>query len=234
MNEPEPIESTTHEQATLLPWYLADTLDDQEKRDVETHLSTCQTCQMELDEMKQARTALQAAVSDREGPSPAVFSQVMARIREEKASTQQATTPTPQEPPSLWSSIEDWFQSIFAVPWVPVLATVLIVGQAGVLLTHLSDQSGSQRQGPIIERGIPQAPAPSKNTQIHVIFAEMATQGDIDSLLRRIHAQIIHGPGAQGAYTLEIPTQDPIQVQTILNTLLTQPAIINTATVISP
>ena len=222
MNEPESIEPTTHQQATLLPWYLADTLDRQEKLDVEAHLSSCETCQTELDEMKRTRAAVKAAVSEREGPSPAVFTQVMARIREEKASTQQASIPVTQETPSIWSQIEAWFQNLFTVPWVPVLATLLIVGQSALLFMNLGDNP----RGPVIERGIPQAPAPSKSSKLQVEFVESATQEQIQALLRQIDAQIISGPSLDGSYILEIPTKDHSKVQATLQALRTHSNII--------
>ncbi len=238
MNEPEALEPTTHHQATLLPWYLADTLDHEEKLDVETHLKNCETCQTELQEMKHTQTAVKAAISGREGPSPAVLTQVMARIQEEKASTQQTDIPVAHQEPSMWNQIGEWLQSLFAVPWVPVLATLLIVGQSALLLTNLSGPSGplSPRQGPgpIIERGIPKAPTPSTTSRVQVVFAETATQGDIQSLLHTIQAQFVSGPASDGSYILVLPTTNPTQVQDHVQTLQTQPEIVRSATSLSP
>ena len=233
MNEPESLDPTTHKQATLLPWYLADTLDREERLEVETHLNNCESCQMELDEMKHTRAAVKAAVSEREGPSPAVLAQVMARIQEEKASTQATAVPVSDESPSIWSQIEAWLQSLFAVPWVPVLATFLIVGQSALLFTNIGGNPGSSQPGlgtrSIIERGIPTAPTPSTASRLHVVFVETATQVEIQSLLHNIHAQIISGPSSDGLYILEIPTIDPSEVQASLQALRTQPAIIQSA-----
>ncbi len=238
MNEPNPIEPTTHQQATLLPWYLADTLNRDEKLEVEAHLADCETCQMELDEMKHTRAAVKAAVSEREGPSPAVLTKVMARIREESASTQQQATPIVDETPGIWAQVETWLQSIFAVPWVPVLATALIVGQSALLLTNLDNTPGSfppiQGRGPIIERGIPTAPMPAQTSRLQVSFAEKATQKDMQTLLRTIHAQIISGPTEDGVYILELSTTNSTNVKDTLETLLAQPAIIRSATSTSP
>ena len=234
MNEPESIEPTTHQQATLLPWYLADTLDHQEKLEVEAHLNSCETCQTELDEMKRTRIAVKAAVSEREGPSPAVLTQVMARIREEKASTQQASVPVSQETPSIWGQIEAWFQNLFAMPWVPVLATMLIVGQSALLFTNLGDKPDSINREPVIERGVPQAPAPSKSSKLQVEFVESATHDQIQALLRQIDAQIIRGPSSEGSYILEIPTNDLTEIHNSLQALRTQSEIIHSAKSATP
>ena len=238
MNEPEALEPTTHQQATLLPWYVANTLDDQEKLDVETHLKSCETCQMELDEMQRTQRAVKAAVSEREGPSPAVLTKVMARIREEKASALQPSKPVIEHTPSLWSQFESWLQSLFAVPWVPVLATALIVGQSAFLLTNLGGPSGpitpGQEPGLIIERGIPKAPSPTTTSQLQVVFANSATQGDIQALLKTIDAQIIRGPSAEGQYILEIPTTNPTQIQDSLRALRAQSTFVRSATSVSP
>ncbi|MGB0911627.1 MAG: anti-sigma factor family protein [Nitrospirales bacterium] len=232
MNEPEALNPTTHPQAALLPWYLADTLDRQERLDVETHLHHCEACQTELQEMKQTKAALKAAVSEREGPSSTVLTQVMARIREEKASTPQAAAPVPLHDSSLWSQIGEWLQSLFAVPWVPVFATILIIGQSALLLTNLDGNPDHIDRGPVISRGIPQSSSPS--TQLQVVFTETTTQGEIQALLLPLQAQIISGPSTDGAYKLKIPTNDPSEIRTSLEALRAQSTIIRSATSPNP
>ncbi|MCA9472745.1 MAG: zf-HC2 domain-containing protein [Nitrospirales bacterium] len=240
MNEPEALEPTTHQQAILLPWYVAGTLDDREKLEVETHLKNCETCRMEFDEIQRTQLAVKAAIGERQGPSPAVLTKVMSRIREEKASAQHTTSqPVHEHDPGLWSRLESWLQSLFATPWVPVLATALIVGQSAFLLTNLggpssgSDPAG-QGPGPIIERGIPKAPTPVHTSRLQVTFAESATQGDIQSLLRTIEAQVTRGPLPDGSYILTIPTTNHTQIQDSLQTLLAKPQLIRSAISVSP
>ena len=230
MNEPESIDTTTHNQAMLLPWYLADTLDRQEKLDVEAHVSQCKACQKELDEMRHTQAAVKAAVSEREGPSPAVLTQVMTRIREEKESAATISATVPHESQSIWNHIQEWLQSVFAVPWVPVLATLLIVGQSALLLTNYGGSPGTIDRSPVISRGIPQATSPSTSSQLHVIFAETATQHEIQSLLQRIHGQIIGGPSADGTYILQIPTNAPTKIEMSLEALRSQHTIVRSAT----
>ena len=234
MNEPESIEPTTHQQATLLPWYLTNSLDREEKLEVEMHLNSCETCQKEFEEMKRTQVAVKAAVSEREGPSPAVLTQVMARIREEKASTQRTTVAVSPDTPGIWAQIEAWFQSLFAVPWVPVIATILIVGQSALLFTNLGGKLGPLDQGPVTVRGIPQAPSLSKSSQLEVVFEKTATLREIQSLLQQIQAQIISGPSSDGSYILEISTKDLDQIQTTLQTLNAQSDIIHSAKSAAP
>ncbi len=230
MNESDQLDPSTHHEATLLPWYLTDTLDRQEKQDVETHLPNCERCQIELDEMKRTRAAVKASINEQTGPSSVVFEQVMARIREEQSSAETTIQRKSHTGPNLLKQIQAWIQSLFTVPWVPVLATIVIVGQSALLMTNLGNNQTLPDWEPVVPRGIPQAPSPSESHHIHIIFTETATQSEIQGLLQLIHAQIIRGPSLDGAYVLKISTNDLTPIEASLETLLAQPTIVRSAT----
>ena len=211
-------EQPLHDEAMLLPGYVNRTLSSEEEQQVVTHLKTCVDCQQEFQEVTNMQTALKTSIELRPGPSPAAFSTLMRRIEQEKqASLRQTAQPTE---PSWWESIESAFRSLFEVQWVPALASVLIVGQAFMLLS-LSSPEGDPRQetGVIIERGIPQGTAQGSLLKITVGFQANAQEQHIRELLQTINARIIDGPSSDGTYTLAIASQKTVPIDALLKEL---------------
>ncbi len=194
-----------HDEAMLLSGYVSQTLSSEQQQQVDNHLKTCLTCQHELQEVTNMQTAIQASIADRPGPSPAAFSTLMRRIEQEKRALQ------PQAPESCstswWETVEAAFRSLFEIQWVPALASVLIVGQAFLLLNlHETPESQqSQETNIVIERGIPRGTPTTPSMQIQVTFVETATEIQIRELLKKLGGQIVKGPTIDGFYTLQFP-----------------------------
>lgn len=235
MNEQKDPKNQTHKEATSLPWYLAGTLTKQEKDEVEAHLTDCSNCRAELEDMKRIREAVKTTIQEREGPSPELFSKVMARIHEEEEDPTPIKSPVIKEEVNWWAGIQARLQSLYTIPWVPALATILIVSQATLLLTKMGEQSGPYQQpGPIIERGIPKASIPKMSSTIQVGFREDAKEGDIRTLLQEINGRIVNGPSPQGIYILEVPISDSIRVEATLQTLRARSNLVRLAESVHP
>ena len=235
MNEQKDPQNQTHKEATSLPWYLADTLTKQEKHEVESHLADCANCRAELEDMKRIREAVKTTIQERQGPSPELLSTVMARIHEEEEDPTPIKVPVIQEEVNWWAGIQARLQSLYRVPWVPALATILIVSQSALLIIKMGEESSSiQQPGPIVERGIPKASLPKISSTIQIGFREDAKEGDIRGLIQEIDGRMVDGPSPQGIYTLKVPISDSIQVETTLQKLRARSSLVRLAESVHP
>jgi putative zinc finger protein len=230
MEPEEPI----HTEATLLPGYVSRTLTTKEREEVELHLESCASCRQDLQETKSMHTALQTAIEKRPGPSPAAFAEAMRRIQQEPQSG--PTTVRQGHENSWWESIERTFRSLFEIRWAPALASLLIVGQAVLLVSVLGGPEGEITPGssPVIERGIPQGAPGIPRIKIQVTFVETAQEINIRRLVQGLGGQIIHGPTPEGLYTLGFEPKGTDSGESILSALNAHPDLINTATALHP
>ena len=227
-------EQPLHNEAMLLPGYLSQTLPPEEEEQVANHLKACDTCQQELQEVTSMQAAIKASLAQRPGPSPAAFSTLMRRIEQEKQSQQrQASEPTPI---AWWESVASAFRSLFEVPWVPALASVLIVGQAFLLLSLISTPEGhrGQESEAIIERGIPQGTPQGSLFKIKVGFQAEAQEQHIREFLQTIEGRIIDGPSSDGTYTLAVTQRGTITLDSLLTELRQQANLVRLAVPLKP
>jgi len=227
-------EQPLHTEAILLPSYVNQTLSAEEKQQVANHLKTCVTCQQELQEVTNMQTAIKTGIERRPGPSPAAFSTLMRRIEQEKQTTLSKTSESTT--PSWWETVESAFRSLFEVQWVPALASVLIVGQAFLLLSVMNKpvEQGAKEPGSIIERGIRQGTPATPPIQIQVKFVEMAKAIQIRELLKELGGQIVSGPTTEDLYILEFPQTEMSSSPTPLTTLQSHPELIKTVNSLNP
>jgi hypothetical protein len=227
-------EQPVHTEATLLAGYVSRTLTPEELQQVEQHLKACLTCQQELQEVKTMQTTLKTAIQKRPGPSPAAFAKVMSRIHQETQAAPKAIRI--ENETSWWEPIENTFRSLFEIRWVPALASFLIVGQAVLLLSVLGGPEGQvvPRQGPVIERGIPQGTPAIPIIKIQVEFVETAQEIQIRNLVKELGGQIVNGPTPEGMYTLGFVQKGTDSSESILSTLKTHPDLIKTAKSLQP
>jgi hypothetical protein len=227
-------EQPLHTEAILLPGYVNQTLSSEEEQQVASHLKTCITCQQELQEVTNMQTAIKTGIEQRPGPSPAAFSTLMRRIEQEKQTT--LSKASESTTPSWWETVESAFRSLFEVQWVPALASVLIVGQAFLLLSVMNKpvEQQAQEPGSIIERGIPQGTPATPPIQIQVKFVETAQAIQIRELLKELGGQIVSGPTIEDLYILEFPQTTMSSSPTPLTTLQSHPELIKAATSLNP
>ncbi len=227
-------EQPLHTEAMLLPGYVNQSLSPEEEEQVTSHLEGCVTCQQELQEVNNMQAAIKSSIAQRPGPSPAAFSTLMSRIEQEKQAQQRQTTqPTTT---SWWQTVETAFRSLFEIQWVPALASVLIVGQAFLLLSVVNKPVEQRTQQPegIIERGIPPGTPATPPIQIQVKFVETAQAIQIQKLLKELNGQIVNGPTTEGLYTLVFPQTEMSASQALLATLKGNQELIKNATSLNP
>lgn len=227
-------EQPLHTEAMLLPGYVNRTLPSEEEQQVANHLQTCVTCQQELQEVTNMQAAIKNIIAERPGPSPAAFSTLMRRIEQEKqAQSEKISQPKTS---SWWETVESAFRSLFEVQWVPALASMLIVGQAFLLLSLLGTPEGQkgQESGTIIERSIPQGTPQGSLLKIRVGFQADAQDQHIREFLQTLQGRIIDGPSSDGTYTLAIPQQGTMTLDALLTQFRQQTNLVRVALPLQP
>jgi hypothetical protein len=211
MTEPSDQEHP-HATATLLPWYLSNTLDEGERRQVDEHLADCDLCRRELDELTALRRQVQQAYGEQPGPSarmlPSVLARVQARI-EDRGGRQEAAASEGRAGPRAPNLIEGRVRGLFAARWVPILASILIVAQFGLLVWALGQRSAATSEDPgsagrIVSRSVPPAA-----TRLRVVFQDTASEVSVRTAIRGLQGRIVDGPTADGMYTIEVPATLP-------------------------
>ncbi|BFU96667.1 MAG: protein of unknown function [Nitrospira sp.] len=221
MNEPEHIPAGVHPEATLLPWYANETLGEEERRLVARHLESCLDCRRELSEWADLRRTLHEAYAAQPEPRPSLAKTVLSNVASE---TRLSARNADREGSGL-ASLDRWFRSLFDVPWVPSMATVLLAVQFGLLLwvTMPVDRD------PVSTRSI-DSPA----ARFTVRFHDQATEAQIREVVDRVHGRIVDGPTAGGSYVLEVKAADPATSRQILNMLRGQDRVVLHADAVGP
>ncbi len=241
MTEPANISDSYHPTAILLPFYLNGTLSDQERQTVDLHLAECNTCQQELDEMRSLQTHVNAYFSSLPQPPADIFNkvktQILAESEPEKAHPPIVHAPTTN---TLGTRIQDFLQSIFTTQWAPALAMSLILGQAGLLFwiitTSPTSPLGTEGPGygPVIERAIPQVPLPEIKLKLRIAFEDQTPEHTIRTIIHSLKGRIVDGPTSDGIYIVEVPEDDPTQLEKIIQGLVGQKDIIRLAAPMPP
>ena len=187
-----------HEQIeALLPWYATGALTPAETATVERHLAQCPACRVELEQCHVFATAVQHNADEIWQSSPSGFERLMTEIDRLEAK------PTPPETRSLTllQRLRDWLGATpNSVGWTLALESLAVAGlMVAVALPLL-------RPAPDYETLSSSAEQPaSANPRLRVIFADAATMGEIQEILRSIDGGIVAGPTALGVYTVALP-----------------------------
>jgi hypothetical protein len=239
MTEPEEkLGAQVHPAATLLPWYLNGTLGEEERQGVAQHLTECQACRSELDELTLLRQQVKEAYADLPGPSPQTFRSVMETIRQDRRSQpkRQRVFRWEQAESSSWlDALDRWLRPMFAPRWVPVLASTLIVGQLAVLLWVVGQEPAiAPRDIPSSTDGVVSRRVPLATARYRVAFHETAPERKIRAAIQTLGGRIVDGPSPEGFYTIEVPAGDPSLLEKQLESLQGQADLIRSAERLKP
>jgi len=188
----------------LLPWYANGTLEDGERRTVESHLAACSRCREELSACSGLGELLRQVPENAPAPHPAHLARIMEKIGDHERAAWQSPleslrnllTATPR--PVRWA---------LAAQLVLVLVLGLSLG-LNRLLVHRPAQPA-----PTTYQTLSDGPATSAvpSSRLRVVFAPGTTEQEIRGLLLGIRGQIVSGPSSLGVYTVEVPTgPDPL------------------------
>jgi hypothetical protein len=107
--------------------------------------------------------------------------------------------------PNAPTLITDGVRGLYAARWAPVLASMLIVAQFGLLVWALGLRSSGNSghpgsAGPLVSRSVPTAVV-----RLHVAFQDTAAELTIRTAIRELKGRVVDGPTADGVYTIEVP-----------------------------
>lgn len=194
----------------LIPWYANGTLDEGERRTVESHLAVCSRCREELSACRGLGELLLQSPEVAPAPHPAHLARIMETIGDHERAA--------------WRSpLESLRNLLTATPrpvrWVLAtqLFAVLLLG-AGLVGWGRLPLHRPPAASPTLYRTLSDGPAASPTSPalvpasaLRVVFAPGATEQEIRDLLLGIRGQIVSGPSSLGVYTVEVPTgPDPL------------------------
>jgi hypothetical protein len=177
-----PLHGDLHEQANaLLPWYVTNRLDADERQRVAAHISGCAQCQADL----AAESRLQALI--KEAPEP------IGDIDAAWAKFEMRPMPQPRAEKPL---VRQWRQSPGWMRWAVAaqLALLVLGGAAWVLRTETSAPAYH------VLGAAPKA----VQANVVVIFRPDTRESDLRAVLRDNRARLVDGPTAADAYLLHI------------------------------
>jgi anti-sigma factor RsiW len=207
VTEPERGPPDVHAEALLLPWYVSDTLSEEERARVAAHLETCAACRAELESVRSTRSLLQAGFADAAAPTARAYAAVQQRLAGARAVAARSR-PAPQRVHGGWRL-------------AAAFAGLVVVGQFVVL-----SRGGGPTPGEVGVRGV--GPA---TTRVELVLNPQANAEAVGALLRGLPARVVDGPAADGHYTLELPTTDPARVALKLAELRAHPEVVRDAIV---
>lgn len=171
--------------ASVLPWYVNETLCGPEQARVADHVTHCAACRREV----QALQALRAAVAA-EAPDPGL-SGSLQRMHAMLDAEDSRKTALPRWLAQQWQS-------------APLFARALVAVQTALLLVVASAvwvwQSPSTYHTLSTTQGLS-----GKGASLMVVFAEGRSEVQIRELLADFGARIIEGPNTAGAYIVGVP-----------------------------
>ncbi len=172
----------------ILPWYVNNTLTDEERRKVEEHLKGCERCRSEVEYLKALRSQVKTT-SDVTFYGKLGLKRLLRDIKKEA------------HPPGR-----------FGFPrWQPALAIAasLIIMLQSVILYNYWQQSDAitTLSGPVQEGVV-----------LQVSFASDASEAQIRKVLHSVEGSIIDGPSAIGIYRvrLDLPTEKKERINELI------------------
>lgn len=188
-----------HHVSELLPWYANGTLPAAQRSEVDRHLGACERCRAELAWITRLGADIKAAT-----PAPAGdlgLGRFLERIAPE---SNVLPLRRPQRP--------RWMVPALALAASVLVAQAVVIG----VLLHDRQQTLHPLGGAPLARG----------TLLQVTFVPDATEMQIRTLLARVDARIVEGPGALGVYTVSVP---PEQADAALRELESARAVVASA-----
>ena len=204
----------------LLPWYVNETLPEDERVRVEAHLATCTACQAELLRCRALARAVRASEAPAWEPSPDHLARLLSRLDAEATPSRRVRW--------WWHALCAQYERCRAVlqttplpvRWALATQGALVMLLAGVLVWQAPWVPA--RLYRTLSSG--QAQGVDDRVQLRVVFADEMTEKELRALLTAIQGTIVQGPSPMGAYTVAVP-HTGTAATTALETLRTHPKV---------
>jgi anti-sigma-K factor RskA len=182
--------------SALLPWYVNGSIDESERRRIDSHLSECALCRDDLAQERRVYQGMTAETNIAYMPA-ASLKRLQARL-DGTAGTDTQQTPTAAKP------------SARRMPWQAVMAASIAV--IAVALSLLAADRWVQFRG----RAAPAdyytvtTPAPHASGEvIRAVFSPAITLVELQAILDEAQLRIVAGPSEAGVYSLAPNSQRP-------------------------
>ncbi|HEV8694697.1 MAG TPA: zf-HC2 domain-containing protein [Lysobacter sp.] len=194
----------------LLPWFVKDTLDNEDLARVQRHLDECVRCQRDVDELREWTAALNRNAGS---PDPLAQADAVARgLARLRPRLQMPRAHAPRRPHTTlhtgWRRAPAWLR------WTAAAQAAVIVLTVGWLIAGPWD---GRQSAPY--RTLSDAPAPTRDPSVHrliVVFDPHAEESRVHALLQANQARIVDGPSETGAYVLAVPPARAASVRAAL------------------
>ena len=182
----------------LLPWYVSDSLNADERARVDAHLAECAPCRAALADEAALRNAYRA-LPDIAAPSDmaSAWTAMQARL---------APHPSPAQPKR---AVSAWRRGTtrrsFLSPTARRVATFAAAQAAVILLVVAVASPMLQSLSPLSDRyrGLSAAASPATGNVV-AMFRPETSESTMRATLRRVGATIVDGPTAADAYVLRV------------------------------
>lgn len=205
----------------LLPWYANGSLQAEEHARVKAHVAVCLVCRKELGEQALLAKHLQHEPAVEISTKPS-FDRLMARIQTEANPVAKPVQPRLQ---STW--LAAWLEGLRNAmnPWQLATACAGLLLALALPFLLLQNQQTSPDFHTVADSGSLDRFAA---TDLRVIFAQQATEQEMDALIRAIHGRIVDGPGPNGIFTIRLGDDGASEsgISQALTTLQGHPAIL--------
>lgn len=185
MNRHEPM---SHEQASeLLPWFINDSLAEEERDLVHEHATNCVICRRELNELENLRQSVSDASAATTIPAPDMR-RINARI--------DALIEKENRGQLLLANVREFFYSPWRIAFAAQTAVVVVL--ATVLLWLQVDEPAFTTL--TTPQNLPEG------QYIRVVFEPTLPASDLSQLLDKMNLTIVDGPSNRGVFTLRLST----------------------------
>jgi hypothetical protein len=202
--------SDHQELSQLLPWYVNKTLQGNELKAIEAHLTVCLMCKRELVQLQKLAQAVNYEGS-LDSAEQASFTRLKMRLQSQPQALNQpaglslkGNAVSGKVKQLNDSRKQRWANRAIAQPALAMAAAVLLsitllmpryAGNDVQLSNNFKTLSDGRQQEAV------------KTNEIRVVFAENVNQVQKNTILERIHGQFVsNNPTAQGVYTVRLDT----------------------------
>lgn len=181
----------THDStALLLPWFINGSLDDEQRKMVDSHLAVCITCRSEINTQRLVAEVIQSRNAASVGADIA-FAQLYRRIQPERR--------------TLFSRVRDWSRSMLPAPALVWASGVAVVASVFMALPILHESGG-----------IATVPAEFRTlsadgghfdfhaNSLRLIFSEGLDDEIRQDILRIVNPVAVTAPSSRGVLTVQV------------------------------
>ena len=184
------------ETAALLPWYVTDRLDAEDRARVEAHLTGCTQCQAALATERSLQSAIAGIAEDETGDVDAGWESLRFRLDTRPGRTR--VLPSFAQMGRQWQASAPWMQ------WAVAAQLTLLVAAGGLLAMQANRPTALPTAATPAYHALSAAPASAAGNVV-VIFRPDIRESELRQTLRDSHARLVDGPTAADAYILQVP-----------------------------